>query len=118
MARLPNVDDYELSDDLVREFAEGYESRRAQLRAQKEALKQPKDALKEYRNAFVAKRKLYTPPVEFALELKNGKSPDKLHEWMRGFRVACRVLGLDSQGDLFPDHVDKKEAAQIANAAA
>ena len=117
MPRLKELDEYELSDELVAEFAEGYEARRAELRAQKAAAKQPKKALQNYRNEFVAKRKLYTPPVEFALELKNGKSPDKRREWLRGFAVACRVLGLHDQSDLFANHVDPGEAQAVAEAA-
>lgn len=118
MPRLKELEVYELTDELVSEFAEGYQARRADLRAQKAAAKAPKKALQTFRNEFVAKNKLYTPPVEFALELMNSKSPEKRREWLRGFAVACRVLGLHDQADMFSEHIDPKEAGAISSATA
>ncbi len=118
MPRLKELDTYELNEELVAEFADGYEAMRADVRAQKQAVKQPKKALQKFRNEFVAQKRLYTPPVEFALELKHSKSPDKRREWLRGFAVACRVLGLHDQGDLFSEHMDPGEVSTVAEAAA
>jgi len=122
MPRLPNIETPRCESDDVASYISDREEIKRQV-AERHAAKKLADAeLNGLRKRYAKERGLFTPGVDFILNLLEEFKPESAREWLRGFDVAREVTRIDErlgeQGEMFQQHDREVRADDLAEAVA
>ena len=122
MSRLPGVEQYECSPDIVRRYIDGCLDIQRTVQERMQAAKLPVKELDLHRKTFTKTHFLYTPGIDWALRLEHDFTPVSRREWLRSFDMTREIRGLDrltdDQLDLLEQHYGEEVADAVANTAA
>ena len=99
MPRLPGVDQYECTPEVVQRYIDACLEYKGQVKEKQDAAKLPVKLLNGHRKQYTKAHSLYTPGVDLAIKLFSEFKSRSRREFLRAFDMAREVLDLDNLPD-------------------